>query len=80
MRSVKRDCILKADFLPKTVVGLRRWLEDHDGHDERLNGSLESWALLFFQLRQAEDKPEWFPSGKWATIQHLETMLNEAAV
>ena len=75
----KRDCILRSDFLPKTVAGLRRLLEDHDGHDERLHGDLGSWAFLFFQLRDAEDKPEWFPSGKWATIQHLESLLIEAA-
>lgn len=74
----KRDCILTSDFLALTRQGLRRFLEDHDGDDGRLNAPIESWAFLFFQLREAEDKPEWFPSGKWATIQHLESLLIEA--
>lgn len=73
-----RDTILRSDFLPKTVQGIRRYLEDHDGYDERLSGPIETWALLFFELRQAEDRTEWFPSGKWATIQRLEELLNEA--
>lgn len=77
---LKRDCILRADFNPRTVQGLRQFLEDHDGHDERLsNGSPEMWAFLWFQLREAEDKPEWFPSGKWATLQRIEALLIEIA-
>ena len=75
----KRDCIFKSDFSALAIQGLRRFLEDHDGHDMRLTGSLESWSFLFFQLREAEDKPEWFPRGKWATIHHLEALLTEAA-
>lgn len=77
--SEKRDTILKCDFLPLTIQGLRRFLEDHDGDDGRLNAPIESWAFLFFILREAQDKPEWFPSGKWVTIQRLESLLVEAA-
>jgi hypothetical protein len=76
---LNRDCILKCDLSSLAIQGLRRFLEDHDGHDERLNGPIESWAFLYFQLRQAEDTPEWFPFGEWATIQRLEAVLTETA-
>ena len=36
-------------------------------------------ARLWFFLRVATDKREWFPRGKWATIQHMETMLTSEA-
>lgn len=35
------------------------------------------FAHIWFYLKQAEDKAEWFPIGKWATIQTIETWLNE---
>ncbi len=74
-----RDVILQSDFLPKTYEGFRLFLEEHDGHDCRLTMLPESWAWLWFQLRAAEDRPEWFPSGKWATLQHLGMLLDECA-
>ncbi|HJX53946.1 MAG TPA: hypothetical protein VJ801_14365 [Polyangia bacterium] len=36
----------------------------------------EMCARLYFPLRSAEDKPEWFPCGKWATLQKLEKILD----
>jgi hypothetical protein len=77
MNQAKRDCILRSDFNPLTRQGIVQFLEDHDGHDERMLGPVESWAFLWFQLRAAEDNPKWFPSGKWATLQHLESLLIE---
>ena len=37
---------------------------------------MESWAGIFFLLRQMHDDPEVFPHGKSATLQHLESMLD----
>jgi hypoxanthine phosphoribosyltransferase len=43
-------------------------------------GSLETeWAWIVFQLRVAEDRPEWFPKGKSATIQIIEKWLYDEA-
>jgi hypothetical protein len=39
----------------------------------------EWWAALAFILRQAPDDPEFFPKGKWATIQQIERRLDEWA-
>ncbi len=63
--------------------GLRLWAAQV--HDNQLLfddiGSLpEHWAWVWFQLRVSKDKPEWFPKGKWATIQTIEAVLNEEAV
>ena len=32
-------------------------------------------AYLFFRLRATPD--DYFPGGKWATIQHLETLIDD---
>lgn len=58
--------------------GLRSWaISVH--HDEMLLDAISSlpehWAWVWFQLREAEDKPEWFPRGKWATLQEIERHL-----
>ena len=35
-------------------------------------------ALLIIEIaKRAEDKAEWFPHGKWATIQALENRVGE---
>jgi len=62
----------------RTQAGLRQWaIWQHD--DELLFDAIaslpESWAWLCFQLRVAEDRPEWFPKGKSATIQVIEQRL-----
>jgi hypothetical protein len=53
-------------------------------HDDRMlfdsiGSQPEQWAWIFFELRAATDKPEWFPKGKWATIQHIEQHLDDQA-
>jgi hypothetical protein len=61
--------------------GLIEWAKFQ--HDELLFegiGSLPSeWAWVAFQLRAAQDLPEWFPKGKWATIKVIETNLMKEA-
>src|SRR4051812_31245908 len=37
----------------------------------------ERMAWLVLLLRWIPDKPAWFPKGKWATIQHIESQLSE---
>lgn len=41
--------------------------------------SPERIAWLVYVLRGLTDRPEWFPRGKWATIQFLEAQLLECA-
>jgi hypothetical protein len=58
--------------------GLRRWaMVVHN--DERLwdaiAGNPEHWAWICFQLQASDDRPEWFPKGKWATIQFIQHKL-----
>jgi len=38
----------------------------------------ECCAWLFFILQSAPDKVDWFPRGKWATLQALEGHLHAA--
>ena len=44
----------------------------------------ESWidfdicCGIWFRLRYAEDSPELFPKGKWATLQRFEQLIDEA--
>jgi len=75
--------ISERDFTPDGWAGLRRWCEAADDGPfpaDRLDVSApENWAWIFFELRQATDRPEWFPHGKWATIQHIGNLLDECA-
>lgn len=62
--------------------GLRRFCAAvHD--DELMLDAIaslpEQWAWIWFQLREAEDRLEWFPKGKWATIQVIEETLRKEA-
>ena len=75
-----RDGIYSSDFGWETRIGLAIILEDLDGHDGRLdNSTLENWAWIYFQLKEMPDMPDYFPRGKWATIQHIEGLLTEAS-
>jgi hypothetical protein len=38
--------------------------------------SIESWATIFFLLRAMPDDATVFASGKWATMQYLESLLD----
>ena len=39
----------------------------------------ENIAFTVLILRRLEDREEWFPSGKWATIQEIERQLGKCA-
>jgi hypothetical protein len=43
------------------------------------NETPERMAWVYFLIRKLPDKPEWFPRGKWATIQHIEGQLDSIA-
>jgi len=66
---------------PEAQDGLRKWAAFQ--HDDLLFDAISSVpqerAWIWFQLCAAEDRPEWFPKGKWATIQHIATILDEEA-
>lgn len=70
-----RDSIALSEFLPTTQSGIRLLLEAYDlWEPESIN-----WHELWFILRAVPDDEEFFPSGKWATIQRLEELLDEMA-
>ncbi len=85
---MKRDGILLREFLVATRDGFENIAT---AYDLAINSSLPSewagffnslpseWAGFFFLLREVPDTPEFFPSGKWATIQALEEKLTEWA-
>ena len=74
--------IFERIFSQETQDGLRQWAVAAHG-DEMIfddNASApEFLAWIWFQLREAEDRPEWFPKGKWATLQALEQFLTKQA-
>jgi hypothetical protein len=76
----KRDAILSSDFNQRTWRGIERFIQDTIDplQEEILHGPIETWAYLFFKLRKADDRVEWFPNGKWATIQRIEQLLEES--
>jgi hypothetical protein len=39
----------------------------------------ERMAWISLILARLEDRPEWFPRGKWATIQNIDRQLAEVA-
>jgi len=39
----------------------------------------ERMAWIVRVLRLLDDRPEWFPAGKWATIQYIEGQLSALA-
>jgi hypothetical protein len=66
----------------KAQSGLRQWAAFQYGDEMFFDGigSLpQEWAWVCFQLRVADDKPEWFPKGKSAIIQVIEQFLYEEA-
>jgi len=61
--------------------GLRKWAKDVLVDEMAWESiSTEQWAWATFLLRATFDDPAWFPRGKWATIQFLETELMGEAV
>lgn len=57
---------------PATIAGIGQALDqDFCGAEtpERM-----AWVVLL--LRKLEDRAEWFPRGKWATIQEIERQID----
>lgn len=74
---MKRDTILFSEFLPKTRAGFMKITERFDLMDMSDTGIPELWAGWSLLLKSIPDDEELFPSGKWATIQRIDQMLNE---
>ncbi len=57
-------------------VMLEAALSDHD----LVRGWMGVPTLLYVLeiAKRAEDRPEWFPHGKWATIQSLQVKVEKA--
>lgn len=65
-------------FSPPTREALSRYFADHSDFSGSIISS-ETAAWLYFLLRNEVDTEELFPKGKWATLQVLEAMLDQAA-
>jgi len=78
LTGLKRDSLHLSDFLEKTQRGFQIFCADNDCLALLDSGLPENWALLYFKLRKAKDEPQWFPSGKWATLQRLEQLIEDA--
>jgi hypothetical protein len=62
--------------------GLRKWAEHQYGDALALDGIdtiPAAWAWIWFVLREAEDRPEWFPHGKVAILEAIEASLKVEA-
>lgn len=67
-----------SDLSQAAQDGLCRFTREAIGDEMLLDGiwSLpEHWAWLLVHLKVAQDRAEWFPEGKWATIQVIEEQL-----
>ena len=56
------------------IAGLRQMMDVADGASEVVQQHVEaSIALLVIEIAKlAEEREEWFPRGKWATIQNIQ--------
>jgi hypothetical protein len=74
---------MKLEQMSKQAAdGLIEWAKFQHGDDLFFDGigSLPAeWAWVVYQLKVAEDRPEWFPKGKSATVQKIEAALYEMA-
>lgn len=68
------------DLKPDTAMGLQGIADAHGWGDIQVWMSPEQVAWLTYRLKHVEDKPEWFPHGKWATIQRLQAMVDTFAL
>ena len=70
------------DFSQETQDGFVRWAVFRHHDDllfEAIGAEPREWAWIYFQLEIAEDRAEWFPKGKWATLQVFHEHLTELA-
>lgn len=63
----------------RTIDGLRDLMAAADDAAELVHPHVDiSVAMLIAAVaRRSEDRPEWFPAGRWATIQSIETAINK---
>ena len=72
----------------RVIAGLRDMMKAAVGDNEYVHGfvDVEIALLVLEAAKRAEDRVEWFPRGKWATIQSMQaatdkqlaTMFHEA--
>jgi len=65
----------------KVINGLRDMMDAAEDDAAGLIGCSYvdvATALLIVNIAKlAEDKPDWFPHGKWATIQNIQSLIDE---
>ncbi len=66
---------MKIALSPEAMQGFSLALSIEINEDTKI----EQMAWAFFLLRTVPDKPEYFPKGKWASIQVLEEQLHKHA-
>jgi hypothetical protein len=78
---VKHSLVDLTGLLPDTRTAIAYWslrndLDDHIGDRGWL---APEWAsFLYFALEAEDDAPEYFPHGKWATLQYIHARIAEA--
>lgn len=63
-------------------AGLRNWAEYAYGDSlalDEIKDFAAGWAWVWFELREAEDRPEWFPHGKNTILDIIEASLKVEA-
>lgn len=64
---------------PSVINGLSQMLTAAIGpHEYQLTYVDIPLALFIVEIaKRAEDRPEWFPRGRWATIQSIESNIED---
>jgi hypothetical protein len=74
---------MKIEMLSREAQnGLRLWANDAHGNGLLFDANAsapELWSWICYQLWASQDRPEWFPKGKSATIQAIQSRLLEEA-
>ncbi len=66
-------------LLPTAYLALKQLCEDRDWIDIHGYMEEEQAAWLTFLLQHVPDNEVAFPAGKWATIQRIQELCDEAA-
>lgn len=74
----RRDFISLREFNALTRHGIEEIVRAYNLADADTM-PLEEWVKMFFLMRQIPDSDKFFPSGKWVTIQSLESKIDEWA-
>lgn len=63
----------------RVIDGLRHMMTKADDAAELVQTHVDvSTALLIIELaKRADDRDEWFPHGKWATIQNVQSATDK---